>query len=263
MGGVAGPREQDRAQLASGVAFAAGVGALAGLALARRRRPVWALAGGALLAASEVVARRRQRPGEIPALEHRILVSGALASVAGWVAGRVTPAGPVAVGAGAGAVAGAMGLRPQKVVAGPLFGAALGRVLAALNPRMPASVVAGATVVGIVGSLDELAGPELDPVAVAPRVREFYEHTTRYTLDIVPEWRPWVRPGYLLYRTLVAQPLGQANVPMNQREAQRGVHSRIDTIDVDGILAASPSPPAVRSTTPATTSPTSTPTPAS
>ena len=39
-----------------------------------------------------------------------------------------------------------------------------------------------------------------------------------------------MRPGYLLYRTLVARPLGQANVPMNQREAQRGVRSRIDTI---------------------------------
>ena len=70
-----------------------------------------------------------------------------------------------------------------------------------------------------------------------PRVREFYEHTTRFTLDIVPAWRTWVRPGYLLYRTLVARPLGQANVPMNQREAMRGVDSRIDTIDVnrDGV----------------------------
>ena len=67
-----------------------------------------------------------------------------------------------------------------------------------------------------------------------PEVREFYEHTTRFSLDIVPAWRPWVRPGYLLYRTLVARPLGQANVPMNQREALRGVRSRIDTIDVDG-----------------------------
>jgi hypothetical protein len=84
--------------------------------------------------------------------------------------------------------------------------------------------------VGIVASLDELAGPELDPGAVPPLVREFYEHTTRFTLDIVPEWRAWVRPGYLLYRTLVARPLGQANVPMNQREAQRGVRSRIETI---------------------------------
>ncbi|HVL04084.1 MAG TPA: hypothetical protein VM386_06580, partial [Acidimicrobiales bacterium] len=45
--------------------------------------------------------------------------------------------------------------------------------------------------------------------------------------------RQWVRPGYLLYRTVVARPLGQANVPMNQREALRGVRSRIDTIDVD------------------------------
>ena len=67
-----------------------------------------------------------------------------------------------------------------------------------------------------------------------PRVREFYEHTTRFRLDIVPEWRVWVRPGYLLYRTVVARPLGQANVPMNQRETQRGIRSRIDTITVPG-----------------------------
>ena len=84
--------------------------------------------------------------------------------------------------------------------------------------------------VGIVASLDELAGPSFDPAAVDPLVREFYEHTTRFALDIVPQWRLWVRPGYLLYRTLVARPLGQANVPMSQREAQRGVRSRIDTI---------------------------------
>ena len=88
--------------------------------------------------------------------------------------------------------------------------------------------------IGIVSSLDELAGPELDPADVDPRVREFYEHTTRFTLDIEPRWRNWVRPGYLLYRTLVARPLGQANLPMNQREALRGVRSRIDTIALGG-----------------------------
>jgi hypothetical protein len=83
---------------------------------------------------------------------------------------------------------------------------------------------------GIVASLDELTGPDFDPLVVDPRVREFYEHTTRFKLDIVPEWRLWVRPGYLLYRNLVARRLGQANVPMNQRETQRGIRSRIDTI---------------------------------
>jgi hypothetical protein len=87
--------------------------------------------------------------------------------------------------------------------------------------------------VGIVAALDQLAGPQFDPDAVDSRVREFYEHTTRFSLDIVPEWRRWVRPGYLLYRSVLARPLGQASVPMNQREALRGIRSRIDTITLD------------------------------
>ena len=94
--------------------------------------------------------------------------------------------------------------------------------------------IADAADVGIVASLDALAGPEFDPGQVDRLVREFYEHTTRFTLDIVPEWRLWVRPGYLLYRNLLARPLGQASVPMNQRETQRGIRSRIDTITAPG-----------------------------
>jgi hypothetical protein len=90
--------------------------------------------------------------------------------------------------------------------------------------------VADSPDMGIVASLDGLTGPQFDPSQVDPRVREFYEHTTRFSLDIVPEWRLWVRPGYLLYRTLVARPLGQASLPMNQREALRGIRSRIDTV---------------------------------
>jgi hypothetical protein len=103
----------------------------------------------------------------------------------------------------------------------------------ALAETTGGTYVADAPDTGIIASLDDLAGPEFDPTLVDPRVRRFYEHTTRYTLDIVPEWRAWVRPGYLLYRSLVARPLGQANVPMNQRETLRGVRSRIDTITLD------------------------------
>ena len=108
-----------------------------------------------------------------------------------------------------------------------------------LAATLGGTYVADAPDTGIVASLDALAGPEFDPAAVDPRVREFYEHTTRFALDIVPEWRMWVRPGYLLYRSLVARPLGQASVPMNQREALRGINSRIDTINAaaDGPIA--------------------------
>jgi len=106
----------------------------------------------------------------------------------------------------------------------------------ALAEELGGSYVEDAPDAGIVASLDELAGPDFDPGVVDPGVREFYEHTTRFRLDIVPEWRMWVRPGYLLYRTLVARPLGQANVPMNQRETQRGIRSRIDTITLPDTL---------------------------
>ncbi|WP_376778675.1 hypothetical protein [Phytoactinopolyspora halotolerans] len=296
----------DRGAMPGQVATAMSIGALAGGALAgaalghrRRRRTtlVAGLAGAAVLGASELVARRRQRPHEIPALPHRILMSAALAAPAGWIADRVARPRPTTVGVTVGAVAGAMGVRPHKVVYGPVVGLAIGAALAkSARDRPGAAGVAAATVlvyrasaallfrdpqlsllaedvdekelpfvvplgsqsryvgtdylralasvvhgqyrrdapdVGIVADLDELAGPELDTERVHPLVREFYEHTTRFTLDIAPRWRAWVRPGYLLYRTLVARPLGQANVPMNQRQALRGMVSRIDTIAVN------------------------------
>ena len=104
--------------------------------------------------------------------------------------------------------------------------------------ELGARYTADAQDTGILASLDALRGPGLDPALVDPLVREFYEHTTRFALDIVPQWRLWVRPGYLLYRTAVARPLGQASIPMNQREAQRGIRSRIDTVSgVDGTVS--------------------------
>jgi hypothetical protein len=289
-----GDRRPGRAR---SIGFAAAVGGLAGAALAgsRGRTVTWvgAAAGAAGLGASEAVARARQRPGEIPALWQRIAMSAALAAPVGWAAGRLSNVGPVALGTAFGAVAGVLGVRPHKVILGPLVGAATGRAFAARTHPAPPAVVASTTIlgyrvlsalvfrnaqvsllaervpasqlpfvvpreartryvgtgyvsdlaevlggsyvadapdVGIVASLDELAGPDFDPASAHPLVREFYEHTTRFTLDIEPKWRLWVRPGYLLYRTLVARPLGQASVPMNQREAQRGLRGRIDTI---------------------------------
>ena len=277
------------------------LGGVAGAALAAHRgardAAVGAAAGASVLAASEAVARARQPPGEIPPLWSRIAASAALVAPLGWAAGRLTSLRPVEVGAATGALGGLLGIRPQKVLLGPLFGAAVGGALGARGRAVAPSVVAAATMaayrvasaavfrdaqvsllaervraedvpfvvpraarsryvgtgyirelagelggrytadapdVGIVASVDELAGPDFDPAGTDPLVREFYEHTTRFALDIVPQWRLWVRPGYLLYRTLVARPLGQASVPMNQRETQRGIRSRIDTITLPG-----------------------------
>jgi hypothetical protein len=87
--------------------------------------------------------------------------------------------------------------------------------------------------VGILASLDSLDGPDFDAHRVHPLIREFYEHTSRFRLSIVPEWRRWMKPGYEIFKRLVAQPLGQAAIPSNLEEAQRGMVSTIDTIDLD------------------------------
>src|SRR5215469_9822781 len=238
----------DRAGLLRQAVPAGVIGALAGAALAahrgRKTAAAGALAGGAALAAADAVARARQRPGQIPALWSRILASGAIAAPAGWLAQRLTGAGSVPVATAAGAAAGALGLRPQKVLLGPAVGAAIGLGLAGLSRtgrvgRVPGSVAATAAVVGfrttsallfrdpqlsllaervhpddvpfvvplasptryvgtgyvrslaevlggtytadvedigIVASLDELAGPSFDPAGIDPLVREFYEH---------------------------------------------------------------------------------------
>ena len=69
--------------------------------------------------------------------------------------------------------------------------------------------------VGILASLDSLEGPTFDASLVHPLIREFYEHTSRFRLSIVPEWRRWMKPGYELFKLLVAEPLGQAAKPVS------------------------------------------------
>jgi hypothetical protein len=87
--------------------------------------------------------------------------------------------------------------------------------------------------VGILASLDGLDGPTFDSTLVHPLIREFYEHTSRFKLSIVPEWRTWMKPVYEVFKRMVAEPLGQAAIPSNIEEAQRGMVSTIDTIDLD------------------------------
>lgn len=297
--------DDDAVRPPGSVALACIIGALAGAALTAGFGPaaIAAGAGGgaAVLGVTEKLARAQRKPGEIPPLWSRIVMSAAFAALLGWLFGKVTGAGPLVVGIAAGLVAGLLGVRPHKVVLGPVLGAAVGWLLSLAWPDIPAAIVAATVItlfrtlsavlfrdpqvsllaervdaaelpfvvpleartryvgtsyvrdlaaavggdyhpdtpdVGIVASLDDLAGPDFDAREVDPLVREFYEHTTRFKLDIVPRWRAWVRPGYLLYRTILARPLGQASVPMNQRETQRGIRSRIDTITrgPDGVI---------------------------
>jgi len=88
--------------------------------------------------------------------------------------------------------------------------------------------------IGIVASLDLLNGPQFHAQEVDAGIRDFYEHTSRYKLHIVPEWKRRYQWAYALFKRLVAQCIGQANLPVNTTEAQRGIVSYIDTLDFEG-----------------------------
>jgi hypothetical protein len=85
--------------------------------------------------------------------------------------------------------------------------------------------------IGIVESLDVLDGPHFNPGLIDPLIREFYEHTSRFKLTIMPEWKPLIRPFFWFFKTYLARPIGQANLPFNTEEIQRGMVSHIDAVE--------------------------------
>jgi len=254
--------------------------------------------GAVLLGVLSAWADARRIPGRPQPLLVRIAASTSVAAIVGWLLELVMPEWPVWVPTVViGALAGAIGFRPVKVVLGAALGLLVGIVFDISAPDIGWAVPVALSVlfyrsiagwwwrgrdqvrimgermaqdqaryvvpfaevtghvgvdylerharnvgaqftrnpadIGIIESLDQLRGPRFDPDSVHPLLREFYEHTSRFTLSIVPEWRPWMRLPYRVYRNTVARPLGQANAPFEIQEVQRGIVSWIDTIDID------------------------------
>ena len=79
--------------------------------------------------------------------------------------------------------------------------------------------------VGILADADALDGPG-SRARVTRLIREFYEHTSRFKLSIVPRvGGPRMKPAYALFKAAVAEPLGQATILSTSRIPQRGMVS--------------------------------------
>jgi hypothetical protein len=90
--------------------------------------------------------------------------------------------------------------------------------------------------IGLTDDFDEYRRPEpngFDPSSVHPRIREFYEHTTRFKMNVTPRWNPLILPAFWVFKNFYAKNVGQFNLPIDDVEAGRGFESHIDTIDVD------------------------------
>ena len=80
---------------------------------------------------------------------------------------------------------------------------------------------------GILPCFEQLRGPSFDPAAVDDEVREFYEHTSAYDLDVWSEWSGIFRPLGRLLAVLFSRRLQQLNVPLSSLDTCQGITNEV------------------------------------
>lgn len=85
--------------------------------------------------------------------------------------------------------------------------------------------------IGLMSSFDLLNCNQFDTTGIHPWVKDFYERTTDYELELQPKWNVFFKPLYWLFRKIIAEKVGNANLPFNQKETAEGIVTYIDTID--------------------------------
>jgi hypothetical protein len=85
--------------------------------------------------------------------------------------------------------------------------------------------------IGLMDDFSVLQGRWLDPTRVHSLIKEFYQHTSRFTVVVRPQWHWLARPVFWLLRKIFLELVGQFNLPIDDAEAGRGLESHIDVID--------------------------------
>ena len=89
------------------------------------------------------------------------------------------------------------------------------------------TVVRNAREGGLIPSFDALAGPSFDPSRIASEVRDFYEHTGAYRMDV---WAKTFFPSNLalwLLVTTISRKVDQLNFPVDAFDTASGMDSEI------------------------------------
>lgn len=81
--------------------------------------------------------------------------------------------------------------------------------------------------VGLIQELTTLESDSFDLNQLDPQVRNFYEHTSNYDLDVWAEWSSVFRPFGRLLAFFFSRRLQQLNVPLSSLETSHGMTSEI------------------------------------
>lgn len=88
---------------------------------------------------------------------------------------------------------------------------------------------------GLLPSFADLAGPDFDPAAVDPLIADFYEHTSRWRLDLWSQWSAYAWPFGALIVALFSRRLQQLALPLHPLDVSYGMDSNVVHVhDRDG-----------------------------
>lgn len=83
---------------------------------------------------------------------------------------------------------------------------------------------------GLLRDFAVLNSPEFDVARVRPEVREFYEHTARYEMNISGRWSLLFQPLGWAIISLISRRVDNINLPLRPADTARGMSSRVITL---------------------------------
>ena len=110
--------------------------------------------------------------------------------------------------------------------------------IAAEAARIGGSVAANRSDAGLVADMSALDGPGFNAADLAPAVRDFYQHTSSYRLELWTGWRPIFWIGGELVARYFGRRVEQLALPMRPLDVAQGMDSTITVITVPTAVSA-------------------------
>jgi len=106
--------------------------------------------------------------------------------------------------------------------------AAVGGTLAASDPDA-----------GLLADMSSLDGPGFAAARLHPAVRDFYEHTSNWQMEVWSAWHWWAKPGGELVARLFGRRVQQLALPTHPLDVAHGMDSSVTVVqDAEGVQRA-------------------------
>ncbi|MCV7376028.1 hypothetical protein H5P33_25200 [Mycolicibacterium arabiense] len=90
---------------------------------------------------------------------------------------------------------------------------------------------------GLVESMTDLDGPEFTAGRLDPRIRDFYEHTAAWRMEVWSQWNALFAPAGELIARVWGRRVQQLALPVEPLSVSRGMSSVVRVVEHDGIRA--------------------------